>query len=155
MTKNITLLDRKNIHVNRLQVMNQYVAPGGTHENRYDVTILVNGLPMVHVELKRRGVPLEQAFNQIERYQRESFWSGTGLFEYVQIFIISNGTFTRYYANTTREGVISENRGKEVARKTSNSYKFTIQWADATNAPSWISSTSPKRSSPSTPSLPC
>ncbi|MEW6900987.1 type I restriction endonuclease subunit R [Trueperella pyogenes] len=134
-TKNITLLDRKNIHVNRLQVMNQYVAPGGTHENRYDVTILVNGLPMVHVELKRRGVPLEQAFNQIERYQRESFWSGTGLFEYVQIFIISNGTFTRYYANTTREGVISENRGKEVARKTSNSYKFTIQWADATNAP--------------------
>ncbi|WP_341741955.1 type I restriction endonuclease subunit R [Trueperella pyogenes] len=134
-TKNITLLDRKNIHVNRLQVMNQYVATGGTHENRYDVTILVNGLPMVHVELKRRGVPLEQAFNQIERYQRESFWSGTGLFEYVQIFIISNGTFTRYYANTTREGVISENRGKEVARKTSNSYKFTIQWADATNAP--------------------
>ncbi|WP_434699466.1 type I restriction endonuclease subunit R [Trueperella pyogenes] len=134
-TKNITLLDRKNIHVNRLQVMNQYAAAGGTHENRYDVTILVNGLPMVHVELKRRGVPLEQAFNQIERYQRESFWSGTGLFEYVQIFIISNGTFTRYYANTTREGVISENRGKEVARKTSNSYKFTIQWADATNAP--------------------
>ncbi|AJC70285.1 DEAD/DEAH box helicase [Trueperella pyogenes TP8] len=134
-TKNITLLDRKNIHVNRLQVMNQYVAAGGTHENRYDVTILVNGLPMVHVELKRRGVPLEQAFNQIERYQRESFWSGTGLFEYVQIFIISNGIFTRYYANTTREGVISENRGKEVARKTSNSYKFTIQWADATNAP--------------------
>ncbi|WP_341827870.1 type I restriction endonuclease subunit R [Trueperella pyogenes] len=134
-TKNITLLDRKNIHVNRLQVMNQYVATGGTHENRYDVTILVNGLPMVHVELKRRGVPLEQAFNQIERYQRESFWSGTGLFEYVQIFIISNGTFTRYYANTTREGVISENRGKEVARKTSNSYKFTIQWADATNTP--------------------
>ncbi|WHU60564.1 type I restriction endonuclease subunit R [Trueperella pyogenes] len=134
-TKNITLLDRKNIQVNRLQVMNQYVATSGTHENRYDVTILVNGLPMVHVELKRRGVPLEQAFNQIERYQRESFWSGTGLFEYVQIFIISNGTFTRYYANTTREGVISENRGKEVARKTSNSYKFTIQWADATNAP--------------------
>ena len=82
MTKNITLIDRNNIHNNRLQVINQYVLgkeEGATYDNRYDVTILVNGLPLVHVELKRRGVPIREAFNQIERYQRDSFWAGSGL----------------------------------------------------------------------------
>ena len=86
MTKNITLIDRKNVHSNSLQVINQYVmtqGQGARHDNRYDVTILVNGLPMVHVELKRRGVPIREAFNQIDRYQRDSFWAGSGLFEYV------------------------------------------------------------------------
>lgn len=99
--KNIHLLDKVNIHRNRLQVINQYETDG-THHNRYDVTILVNGFPLVHMELKRRGVQLREAFNQINRYQRDSFWAGNGLFEYVQLFIISNGTYTKYYANTTR-----------------------------------------------------
>ena len=90
--KNIYLLDREHIHRNRLQVMNQYEADTGVTQNRYDVTLLVNGLPLVHIELKRRGVRLREAFNQIERYQRESFWSGSGLFEFAQIFVISNGT---------------------------------------------------------------
>jgi len=93
--KNIYLLDKKNIHNNRLQVINQYEEPGGTHKTRYDVTILVNGLPLVHVELKRRGVDIREAFNQINRYQRDSFWASSGLFEYVQIFVISNGTQKR------------------------------------------------------------
>ena len=93
-TKNIYLIDKKNIHNNRLQVLNQYVAAEGSHENRYDVTLLVNGLPLVHVELKRRGIALREAFNQIRRYQRDSFWSDSGLFEYVQLFVISNGTHT-------------------------------------------------------------
>lgn len=74
-TKNIYLLDKKNIHNNRLQVINQYTVTDGTHDNRYDVTVLVNGLPLVHTELKRRGVAIREAFNQIERYQRESFWA--------------------------------------------------------------------------------
>ena len=91
--KNVQLIDKRNVHNNRLQVMNQY-AQSGTYDNRYDVTILVNGLPLVHVELKRRGVAIKEAFNQIERYQRDSFWSGSGLYEYVQIFVISNGTHT-------------------------------------------------------------
>ena len=86
--KNIRIFDKKNVHNNSLQVINQYTPEGGARENRYDVTILVNGLPLVHVELKRRGVPIREAFNQINRYQRESFWSGTGLFQYVQIFVI-------------------------------------------------------------------
>ena len=87
MTKNITLIDRKNIHNNRLQVINQYVVTteqGARHDNRYDVTVLVNGLPLVHIELKRRGVAIREAFNQINRYQRDSFWAGSGLFEYIQ-----------------------------------------------------------------------
>ncbi len=98
MTKNITLIDKKNIHNNRLQVINQYVLDkedGATYDNRYDVTVLVNGLPLVHIELKRRGVVIREAFNQINRYQRDSFWAGAGLFEYVQIFVISNGTNTK------------------------------------------------------------
>lgn len=97
-TKNIYLLDKKNIHNNRLQVINQYEESSGTYDSRYDVTILVNGLPLLHVELKRRGVAIREAFNQIKRYQRDSFWAASGLFEYVQIFVISNGTHTKYYS---------------------------------------------------------
>jgi type I restriction enzyme R subunit len=80
--------------------------------NRYDVTVLVNGLPMVHIELKRRGVDIREAFNQIDRYQRDSFWAGSGLFDYVQLFVISNGTLTKYYSNTVRDGHLAEQRGK-------------------------------------------
>jgi type I restriction enzyme R subunit len=141
-TKNITLLDTTNIHNNRLQVINQYAVDGqpdggeARFSNRYDVTILVNGLPLVHVELKRRGVDLRQAFNQINRYQRDSFWAGSGLFEYVQLFVISNGTITKYYSNTTRQQHVAEaktatGRGKQ----TSNSFEFTSWWADAANKP--------------------
>lgn len=136
-TKNITLIDKKNIHNNCLQVINQYEvskSDGANYDNRYDVTILVNGFPLVHVELKRRGVAIKEAFNQIERYQRDSFWAGSGLFEYVQIFIISNGTHTKYYSNTTRSAHIDEQK-KNVKRgkKTSNSFEFTSFWADANN----------------------
>lgn len=132
-TRNIHLIDKKNIHNNRLQVINQYEATG-THANRYDVTILVNGLPMVHVELKRRGVDLREAFNQIERYQRDSFWAGSGLFQYVQLFVISNGTHTKYYSNTTRNGHLEEQRNRKPGRRrTSNSFAFTSWWADARN----------------------
>ena len=131
--KNVQLIDKRNIHNNRLQVMNQY-AQSGTYGNRYDVTILVNGLPLVHVELKRRGVAIKEAFNQIERYQRDSFWSGCGLYEYVQIFVISNGTHTKYYSNTTRWSHIEETKGKKKGgKKTSNSFEFTSWWADADN----------------------
>lgn len=137
MTKNITLIDKKNVHNNRLQVINQYVmgkAEGAVYDNRYDVTILVNGFPLVHVELKRRGVAIREAFNQIERYQRDSFWAGSGLFEYVQIFVISNGTNTKYYSNSTRNNAINEAKNKGVKRgKTSNSFEFTSFWADANN----------------------
>lgn len=137
-TKNIALIDKKNIHNNRLQVINQYEmgqADGAKYDNRYDVTILVNGLPLVHVELKRRGVALKEAFNQINRYQRDSFWAGSGLYEYVQIFVISNGTHTKYYSNTTRFSHIKENEGNHRSRskKTSNSFEFTSFWADASN----------------------
>lgn len=128
--KNVMLLDRNHIYRNRLQVMNQYEANEGAHKNRYDVTILVNGLPLVHIELKRRGVALRQAFDQIERYQRESFWSQSGLFEFVQIFVISNGTHTKYYSNTTRwQKTESSRRGK----KSSASFAFTSWWTDANN----------------------
>jgi type I restriction enzyme R subunit len=134
-TKNIYLLDKKNIHNNRLQVINQYEETGGKHETRYDVTILVNGLPLVHVELKRRGVAIREAFNQTKRYQRDSFWASSGLFEYVQIFVISNGTHTKYYSNTTRNAHIKEQSASERKRskKTSNSFEFTSFWADANN----------------------
>ncbi len=142
--KNIYLLDKTNIHNNRLQVINQYeiegssaVIPGQTRNNRYDITILVNGLPMVHIELKRRGVDIQEAFNQINRYSRESFWSGSGLFEYVQIFVISNGTYTKYYSNSTRVSHIKEfgNTTSGSKKRTSNSYEFTSWWADANNKP--------------------
>ena len=133
-SKNITLIDKKCIHNNRLQVINQYVENGGNYDNRYDVTILVNGLPLVHVELKRRGVALKEAFNQINRYQRDSFWAGSGLYEYIQIFVISNGTSTKYYSNTTRESHIKEQTlTRNKSKKTSNSFEFTSYWADSNN----------------------
>lgn len=134
-TKNITLIDKKNIHNNRLQVINQYEESGGEYDTRYDVTILVNGLPLVHVELKKRGVALKEAFNQINRYQRDSFWAGSGLYQYVQIFVISNGTRTKYYSNTTRFNHIKEweTSGRKSSKKTSNSYEFTSYWADGNN----------------------
>lgn len=133
--RNVSLIDKRNVHNNRMQVMNQY-AQQGSYDNRYDVTVLVNGLPLVHVELKRRGVAIQEAFNQIERYQRDSFWSGCGLYEYVQIFVISNGTHTKYYSNTTRFSAIEERAGKKTrGKKTSNSFKFTSWWAAADNMP--------------------
>ena len=132
-SKNITLIDKKNVHNNSVQVINQYVENGGNYDNRYDVTVLVNGFPLVHIELKRRGVALKEAFNQIERYQRDSFWAASGLYEYVQIFVISNGTNTKYYSNTTRISAIKERDGKKKVQKTSNSFEFTSFWADANN----------------------
>ncbi|WP_286860277.1 type I restriction endonuclease subunit R [Proteiniphilum sp. UBA5510] len=143
--KNIYLIDKENIHKNFLQVINQYVdtdtelvsgsESGRSH--RYDVTILVNGLPLVHIELKRRGIDLKEAFNQINRYSRESFWAGSGLFEYVQLFVISNGTYTKYYSNTTRFSHIREQEtGKpQKGKQSSHSYEFTSWWADANNRP--------------------
>ena len=140
-SKNITLLDKQNIHNNRLQVINQYVVGKedgaclpdrqASYDNRYDVTVLVNGLPLVHIELKRRGVAIREAFNQINRYQRDSFWAGCGLYEYVQIFVISNGTHTKYYSNSTRFNAIKD--AKAAKGKTSNSFEFTSFWADANN----------------------
>lgn len=133
MTMNIKLIEKQNIHKNRLQVIHQY-ATTGNFDNRYDVSILVNGLPLVHIELKRRGVPIKEAFNQIDRYQRESFWADAGLYEYIQIFVISNGTFTKYYSNSTRFNVVEEHNGKRKAKKTgSSSFEFTSYWADAKN----------------------
>ena len=137
MSKNIALIDRNNIHNNQVQVINQYVIgteEGARRDNRYDVTVLVNGLPLVHIELKRRGVAIREAFNQINRYQRDSFWAGSGLFEYVQIFVISNGTNTKYYSNSTRFNAIKDvNAGKTRKGKTSNSFEFTSFWADSNN----------------------
>ena len=133
--KNIYLIDKKRIHNNRLQVINQYEESGGTRDTRYDVTVLVNGLPLIHVELKRRGVAIREAFNQIKRYQRDSFWAASGLFEYVQIFVISNGTNTKYYSNTTRGSHVKELNETErrKSKKTSNSFEFTSFWADGNN----------------------
>ena len=133
-TKNIYLIDKKNIHNNRLQVINQYEEEQGNHDTRYDVSILVNGLPLVHIELKRRGVQLKEAFNQIDRYQRDSFWAGCGLYEYVQIFVISNGTNTKYYSNSTRFNHIKEQeRNRTKSKKTSNSFEFSSFWTDSNN----------------------
>ena len=133
-TKNIRLIDKKDIYNNHVQVLNQYTPTGGTAKNRYDVTILVNGLPLVHVELKRRGVDIKEAFNQINRYGRESFWADNGLFDYVQLFVISNGTFTKYYSNTTRYAHVQEvHKQKGRVKTQSNSFEFTSYWADAEN----------------------
>lgn len=136
-SKNITLIDKNNIHNNKLQVINQYVLgkdDGAKRDNRYDVTVLINGIPMVHIELKRRGVAIREAFNQIDRYQRDSFWAGSGLFEYVQIFVISNGTNTKYYSNSTRFNAVKDSTtGKVKKSKSSNSFEFTSFWADAKN----------------------
>ena len=136
-SKNIQLIDKKCIHNNSLQVINQYAvsaADGAAHDNRYDMTVLVNGLPLVHIELKRRGVPIREAFNQIDRYQRDSFWASSGLYEFVQIFVISNGTNTKYYSNTTRFNHIKDAKAQKGKKsKTSNSFEFTSFWADANN----------------------
>ena len=136
-SKNISLIDKRNIHNNRLQVINQYkngTQEGAKYDNRYDVTVLVNGFPLVHIELKRRGVSIKEAFNQINRYQRDPFWAGCGLYEYVQLFVISNGTNTKYYSNSTRSNAEKEHK-KQGASKTrsSNSFEFTSFWADANN----------------------
>ncbi|MCD0477462.1 type I restriction endonuclease subunit R [Chryseobacterium sp. LC2016-29] len=134
--RNIYLIDKKNIHNNQLQVINQYETEKGKRATRYDVTILVNGLPMVHIELKKRGVSLQEAFNQIDRYTRESFWADSGLYEYIQLFVISNGTLTKYYSNTTRYTHIKEKEKQGTKKsKTSNSYEFTSWWADGSNKP--------------------
>lgn len=135
--KNIYLIKKDNIHDNSLQVINQYATEDGQRANRYDVTVLVNGLPLVHIELKRRGVAIQEAFNQINRYQRESFWAASGLFEYVQLFIISNGTHTKYYSNTTRSQHVKESSegAAKKGKRSSNSFEFTSWWADATNRP--------------------
>lgn len=135
--KNIYLIDKANIHNNRLQVVNQYAVDNGQRANRYDVTVLVNGFPLVHIELKKRGVDIKEAFNQINRYNRESFWAGCGLFEYVQLFVISNGTYTKYYSNTTRFTHIRElgDGAVKKGKRTSNSFEFTSWWADANNRP--------------------
>lgn len=137
MVKNIYLLKKDDIHDNSLQIINQYVTDDGTRSNRYDVTVLVNGLPLVHIELKRRGIAIEEAFNQINRYQHESFWASSGLFEYVQLFVISNGTYTKYYSNTTRLKHIEEvSKGSvKTGKRTSNSFEFTSFWADSINRP--------------------
>ena len=136
-SKNIQLIDKKCIHNNSLQVINQYAISaeeGAAHNNRYDVTVLVNGLPLIHIELKRRGVPIREAFNQIDRYQRDSFWASSGLYEFVQIFVISNGTNTKYYSNTTRFNHIKDAKAQKAKKsKTSNSFEFTSFWADANN----------------------
>jgi len=128
--RNIYLLDKQHIHNNHLQVINQYAVASdtqtGVRRNRYDVTILVNGLPLVHIELKRRGMDLREAFNQITRYQRESFWAGNGLFAYVQLFVISNGTQTKYYSNSVRGTPGS-------SKNSSASFDFTSYWTDAKN----------------------
>ena len=136
-SKNIQLIDKKCIHNNSLQVINQYAISteeGAAHDNRYDVTVLGNGLPLIHIELKRRGVPIREAFNQIDRYQRDSFWASSGLYEFVQIFVISNGTNTKYYSNTTRFNHIKDAKAQKAKKaKTSNSFEFTSFWADANN----------------------
>ncbi|MCY4380716.1 MAG: type I restriction endonuclease subunit R [Proteobacteria bacterium] len=134
--KNIHIIDKNNIHLNHVQVVNQFKSnkPSGDWEHRYDVTILVNGFPMVHVELKRRGVHLKEAFRQIDRYKRESFHKDGGLFEYTQIFVISNGTQTKYYSNTVRddhvkEGLVADGSSK----RNTNSYQFTHWWTNASS----------------------
>ncbi|EPB0945728.1 type I restriction endonuclease subunit R [Campylobacter upsaliensis] len=129
---NFKLIDKADIHKNSLQVINQYEATTPTRSHRYDVTILVNGLPLVHIELKRRGVSLKEAFNQINRYGRESFFKGNGLFEFVQIFVISNGTQSKYYSNTTRDLHIKTKQGIKTT-KTSNTFEFTSYFSDEKN----------------------
>ena len=117
--QNIYLVDKRNICRNKVQVIKQFEQTG-THANRYDVTILVNGLPLVQIELKKRGVAIREAFNQIHRYSKESFNSENSLYKYLQVFVISNGTDTRYFANTVK--------------RDKNSFDFTMNWAQADNS---------------------
>ena len=140
--QNVKLIDKAHIFENSLQVIHQYTPTEGKHRTRYDVTILVNGLPMVHIELKRRGVAVRAAFNQIKRYSNDSFWADSGLFEYIQLFVISNGSDTKYYSNTTRNKAQIENRkrtnktGEEQIKKSTkrcDSFCFTSYWADGEN----------------------
>ena len=123
--KNIKFIDKYNIHNNFLQVINQFQDNEGKYNSRYDVTILINGFPLVHIELKRRGGAIREAFNQINRYKKNNF---TGLYQYIQIFVISNGTNTKYYSNTTRESLFKSN-----GQKANNSFEFTSYWADQDN----------------------
>ncbi len=116
--QNIYLVDKKDIAKNKLQIISQFEQTG-THANRYDVTILVNGLPLVQVELKKRGIAIKEAFNQVNRYSKESFNSENSLFKYLQLFVISNGTDSRYFANTTK--------------RDKNSFDFTMNWAKSDN----------------------
>ncbi|HCN6842895.1 TPA: HsdR family type I site-specific deoxyribonuclease, partial [Escherichia coli] len=116
--ENIYLIDKKNLMRNKVQIIQQF-EQAGSHANRYDVTILVNGLPLVQIELKKRGVAIREAFNQIHRYSKESFNSENSLFKYLQLFVISNGTDTRYFANTTK--------------RDKNSFDFTMNWAKSDN----------------------
>ncbi|WP_460798763.1 HsdR family type I site-specific deoxyribonuclease [Microbacterium sp. GXF0217] len=118
--QNIYLLDKKNVARNKIQVIKQF-QQAGSHANRYDVTVLINGLPLVQVELKKRGVAIREAFNQVHRYSKESFNRESSLFRYLQVFVISNGTDTRYFANTTQ--------------RDKNSFDFTMNWAKADNGP--------------------
>lgn len=135
---NLQIVDKENIHRNSVQVINQYVPKGGSRENRYDVTILVNGLPLVQIELKRRGRDIRDAFNQIDRYIDQSFWSGSGLYDWLELFIISNGTETKYYSNTTRQQSVDEQKRPKRRRSAdSGSFQFTSYWADARNLPIW------------------
>lgn len=131
--RNIRLLDKENLGANRLQVTNQYATKGVSRANRYDVTILVNGLPMVQVELKQPNVDIRDAFNQIERYQEESFGADDGLFNYVQLFVISNGLETKYYGNTTRDLAVADRKKPGKTKKSSASFAFTSNWADERN----------------------
>lgn len=124
-SKNLKLIDKENYFNNSFQVINQF-NNSGKYQNRYDVTILINGLPLVHIELKKRGVDLKEAFKQINRYTKESFWGEDGLFEFVQIFVISNGSETKYFSNTT----ITHNNNK---KQLEQSYVFTSYWADEKN----------------------
>ena len=133
LTKNIKLLDKGNIYNNHLQVINQYEVADGTHKNRYDVTVLVNGLPLVHIELKRRGVDIKEAFNQINRYLRDSFWAGRAMFDFVQVFVISNGTETKYYSNTTRFAKEQESGSQRRHKTDGNTFEFTSYWTDQEN----------------------
>ena len=130
-TKNIKLIEKTEIYKNKLQVINQYETDKGRFTNRYDVSILVNGIPLIHCELKRRGVAIKEAFNQIQRYKRDSFWAGCGLYEFIQIFIITNGTHTKYYSNTTRKNALLNPTQKD--GKKSRSFEFTSFWADGDN----------------------
>ncbi|ATZ17147.1 type I restriction enzyme, R subunit [Williamsoniiplasma luminosum] len=129
--KNIYLIDKTNVHNNTVQVINQFEENEGNYKGRYDVTILVNGLPMVHIELKRRGVNIREAFNQIQRYARDNFWAGSGLFEYVQLFVISNGTNTKYYSNTTRKEQVEKTLNHKQLQ--SKAFEFTSNWTDEKN----------------------
>ena len=132
--KNIKLIDKTNIYNNSLQITNQVEEDRGAHKRRYDVTVLVNGLPLVHIELKRRGVDIKEAFNQINRYQRDSFWAGKAMFDYVQIFVISNGTETKYYSNTTRYAKEQQTESGPRKHKTDgNTFEFTSYWSDQEN----------------------